>query len=98
MIKWRNSSKNLKYGKISNSKLISRLKILSAGVLFGISTIYIQTDQIASISLILASAFIFLWDIFSQTKSVIDVEKRISNLEKSVKEYQEKLEKTDDTN
>ncbi|MCJ8306566.1 MAG: hypothetical protein HRU07_05890 [Nitrosopumilus sp.] len=97
MVKWRNRSKNPKYGKIGNSKIISRLKILSAGILAGISTTYIQTDQLIATLCILASASVFVWDIFSQTNSAIDVEKRINDLEKSVKEHKEKLEKKDDT-
>ena len=101
MVKWNiGAKKNPTYKKINSTKLYSRLKILGAGILAGLSVVYIQSNQTLAIFLVLFSASIFVWDIFSQTKSAIEVEKRISDLEESVKKYQEKLEtleNTDDT-
>jgi hypothetical protein len=93
MVNWRFLSKNPTYGKIGSAKVYSRMKILGAGVSMGLSAIFIQSNQILGISLALLSALLFVWDIGSQTKSAIDVEKRISDLEKSVKESKEKLDK-----
>ena len=80
---------------VRQSKLISRVKILFGGMLFVVA-VYFRYDHILVTIFILAAAAVYAWDISSQKNSAIDVEKRINDLEKSVKEHEEKLEKLDD--
>lgn len=93
MVKWNILSKNPKYGKIGTAKLYSRIKILLAGALMGLSVIFLPSSKELGIVLALSSAIVFVLDIHSQTKSAIDVEKRIGDLEKTVKSLEDELKK-----
>ncbi len=94
MVKWGIYSKNPKYGKIGTAKVYSRIKILIAGVLMGLSAIFFPSFNELAIILALSAALIFVWDIFSQARSAIDIEKRISNLEKNVEESKDTSNKS----
>lgn len=81
---WYKLNKNTTYGKISSSRLYSRLKIMSAGVFFTISIVYFQSNLMITVPSIIGAALLFVWDIHSQTKSAEKIEKRINDLEEKI--------------
>jgi hypothetical protein len=74
--------KDPKHKEIVRSKSSSRVKILVGSAFMSIAVILYQSSVELTIGFSLASFVMFLWDINSQTKSGVEIEKKFEKLEK----------------
>ncbi len=70
------------------SKSSSRIKILVGSAFMSIAVILYQSSLELTIGFALASASMFFWDINSQTKSGVEIEKKFEKLEQRIEELE----------
>lgn len=82
------SKKHPKFREVMASKSSSRIKILVGSAFMSIAVILYQSSLELTIGFALASASMFFWDINSQTKSGVEIEKKFEKLEQRIEELE----------
>ena len=89
------SKKHPKFREVMASKSYSRIKILVGSAFMSIAVILHQSSLELIIVFALASAGMFFWDINSQTKSGVEIEKKFEKLEKRMEDLEKENTKSD---
>jgi hypothetical protein len=82
------SKKHPKFREVMASKSSSRIKILVGSAFMSVAVIFHQSSLELTIGFALVSAGIFFWDINSQTKSGVEIEKKFEKLEERIKDLE----------
>jgi hypothetical protein len=82
------SRKHPKFREVMASKSSSRIKILCGSAFMSIAVMLYKSSIELTIGFTLVSAGIFIWDINSQTKSGVEIEKKFEKLEQRIEELE----------
>lgn len=69
--------------KIGISVLLSRIMIIPASAFMTVGALFIQSITWLGVMFVVSAILIFCYDIGRQTRSAVDIEKRIRKLEKT---------------